>query len=110
MSASLVAGESQVLTPGGHKQPPPGTGRVQRKFGLGGLGSHNAMSGKHLRGVDNTTIRRRIMRAERDILPKMLRGFETPRRGGAMHAVHGPDPDPAPQPAPGPRVHVIETG
>jgi hypothetical protein len=45
------------------------------------------------------------MRAERDILPKMLRGFETRRRGGAMHAVHGPDPDPAPQPAPGPRVH-----
>ena len=29
------------------------------------------MSGKHLRGVDNTTLRRRITRAESDILPKM---------------------------------------
>ena len=55
------------------------------------------MSGKHLRGVDNTTLRRRITRAESDILPKMLR-FESRRRGDAMHAIHGPDPDPAPQP------------
>ena len=43
-----------------------------------------AMSGKHLRGVENTTLRRRIMRAERDIIPEMLR--EPRRRGGAMHA------------------------
>ena len=55
------------------------------------------MSGKRLRGVDNTTLRRRITRAESDILPKMLR-FESRRRGDAMHAIHGPDPDPAPQP------------
>jgi len=54
------------------------------------------MSGKHLRGVENTTLRRRIMRAKRDIMPEMLR--EPRRRGGAMHAVQGPDPDPAPQP------------
>ena len=68
---------------------------------LSHLPSHsrtNAMSGKHLRGVDNSTLRRRILRAERDILPKMLRGFEPRRRGGAMHAIHVPDPDPAPQP------------
>ena len=70
------------------------------------------MSRKHLRGVENTTLRRRILRAERDLLPKTLlgfeprrsgfeprrRGFEPRRRGGALHAVNGPDPDPAPQP------------
>ena len=54
------------------------------------------MSGKHLRGVDNSTLRRRILRAERDILLKPLREPRSRRRRGG--AVHGPDPDPAPQP------------
>ena len=54
------------------------------------------MSGKHLRGVENTTLRRRILRAERDILLKPLREPRSRRRRGG--AVHGPDPDPAPQP------------
>ena len=49
------------------------------------------MSGKHLRGVENTTLRRRIRRAEIDILPEALRE-DPPRRGRAMHAIHGPDP------------------
>ena len=54
------------------------------------------MSGNRLPGVENTTLRRRIMRAERAIIPKMLRVSEPRcprRRGGAIHAA-----DPAPQP------------
>eukprot|EP00802_Teleaulax_amphioxeia_P013271 Tamp_13320.p1 GENE.Tamp_13320~~Tamp_13320.p1 ORF type:complete len:313 (+),score=34.99 Tamp_13320:298-1236(+) len=52
------------------------------------------MSFKHLRGVENSTLRRRILRAEQD-LPEMLRGHR-PRRGHTMHAIHGPDPAPQP--------------
>ena len=46
------------------------------------------MRGKRLPGVENTTLRRRIRRAEIDILPEALRG-DPP---SAMHAIHGPDP------------------
>jgi hypothetical protein len=60
---------------------------------IAGLRS-NAMSFKHLRGVENSTLRRRIVRAEQD-LPKMLRG-DRRRRGHTMHAIHGPDPAPQP--------------
>ena len=49
------------------------------------------MRSKRLPGVENTTLRRRIRRAEIDILPEALRG-DPPRRGCAMHAIHGPDP------------------
>ncbi len=51
-----------------------------------------AMRGNRLPGIDNQTLRRRIKRAERAIIPEMLRVFEPRRRGDAFHAIHAADP------------------
>ncbi len=48
------------------------------------------MRGKRLPGVDNTTLRRRIVRAENDIIPRVLRGVDSRGSAHAIHAIETP--------------------
>ena len=71
------------------------------------------MRGKRLPGADNTALRRRIVRDENDIIPRVLRDLEPPGLDDALaiQADHRATPAPQPprhgaQPASGAQMHI----